>query len=244
MGFVHGKNSRLFIGPLNFSGYLRSHERSSELEMADSTTYGNDGHRFTPGQETGAFSAEGLMDNAATAGSQNTTLKSALKASAGSVITTGDAGISLGSGAFMIEARENSYTLSSPVADMVSFNTAWSAEGQVDEGKFLAGETVASGGVGTVDGTGVDNGASTPNGAAAHLHVTANNRNGTTTVKVQHSADGTTWVDLITFTTVVAGTTVAERRSVTGTVNRYLRAQITKAGTTGSVTVTVAAARR
>jgi hypothetical protein len=244
MGFVHGKNSRLYIGPTEFTGWLRSHERSSEIEMADATTYGNDGHRYHPGLEAGSLSAEGLMDNSAAAGSQNTQLKSALKASAGSVITTGDAGVAVGAHAFMIEARENSYTLASPIGDMVSFNTAWTAEGQVDEGRFLAGGTVASGAAGNIDGTGVDNGASTSNGAAAHLHVPTNTRNGTTTVIVQHSADGTTWVDLITFTVVAASTTAAERRSVAGTVNRHLRARITKAGSTGSVTVTVAAARR
>jgi hypothetical protein len=98
----------------------------------------------------------------------------------------------------------------------------------------------------TTNGTNVDNTAPSTNGGVAHLHVTANTRNGATTFKVQHSTDNSTWVDLVTFTSVTAATTGAQRVEVASgtTVQRHLRAQATTAGTTGSITYTVSFARR
>lgn len=209
--------------------------------MADVTVYGQDGHSFVAGLETGSLSIDGHLDNVATAGGQDATSDAALQASAASVITVGENGLVLGNRVFMIEARETNYAVSSPVADKVSFSASWQSEGQVDHGVSLRDLTATSA---TGQGTNVDNTASTPGGAAASLHVTSNTRNGTTIVKVQHSVDNSVWVDLITFTTVTASTTTAQKAAVTGTVNRHLRAQYTIAGSTGSVTFAVAAARR
>lgn len=84
----------------------------------------------------------------------------------------------------------------------------------------------------------VDNGGATSNGIIANLHITASDQ--ATVAKIQHSADNSTWADLVTFTSVAAGRG-AERKIVTGTVNRYLRA--TWSGTLGTRTVVITAAR-
>jgi hypothetical protein len=69
-------------------------------------------------------------------------------------------------------------------------------------------------------------------GAQAYLHVTA--FTGTSVdVAVQHSADNSTWANLIDFGAQSA--IGAQRATVTGTVNRYLRA-ITGTGTFTSIT--------
>lgn len=114
---------------------------------------------------------------------------------------------------------------------------------QIENGVVLAGNLAVST---TSTGSAVDNAASSANGGVAHLHVTANTRNGTAVAKVQHSANNSTWADLVTFTTISTGTTTSQRSVVNSgtTVNRYLRALITPAGSTGSLTVTVAFARR
>jgi hypothetical protein len=53
----------------------------------------------------------------------------------------------------------------------------------------------------------------------------------TITWKVQHSVDNSVWIDLMTFT--LANDATSERETVSGTVNRYLRAIRTVGGSGG-----------
>jgi len=95
-------------------------------------------------------------------------------------------------------------------------------------------------------GTGVDNGASSADGGSAYLHVTAHDRTAgdeTATIKVQHSADDITYADLITFDAIASATPQAQRKAVTGTVNRWTRDNRTMAGTTPSTTYHLAFSR-
>lgn len=242
MAFVHGKAGRLLLGTLAYSVFLKGFERGTEVESADTTVYGSEGHNFIAGLENGTLSLDGLMDNDALAGGQDATADGALQAAAGTIITAAVEGLARGAKAFMIEARETNYAVNAPLGDAVSFNASWQSEGQVDHGVMLTdGLTAVSA---SADGTAVDNAASSPGGASASVHVTANTRNANVTVKVQHSVDNSVWVDLISFAVVGAGIKTSEKKAVTGTVNRYLRSQLTLAAGTGSVTAAVAAARR
>lgn len=89
-------------------------------------------------------------------------------------------------------------------------------------------------------GTSHDNAAGSSNGGAAYLEVTAFDGLTDAVVKVQHSTDNSSWSDLVTFTTVADRT--AERVTVNGTVNRYLRYDLNVTGT-GSLTLFVGFAR-
>jgi hypothetical protein len=241
MAFVHGKSSRVILDAVAFSGFLRGFEAGSEREMADSTVLTDSGHRYVPGLDTGTVSFDGLFDNTVTAGSQDATLDAAHGAAAASVISLAPDGFALGNRVKSCEARENNYTYASPVADVVSFQASWQSEGIVDSGVSLHDLTSVSA---TGNGTSVDNTASSANGAVGALHVTANTRDGSTTIKIQDSADNSVWADLITFTVVGATTTTAERVAVTGTVDRYTRIVHTLAGTTGAITYAAAVCRR
>jgi len=89
------------------------------------------------------------------------------------------------------------------------------------EGKILHGldaETTA----GDTESSSVDNTTSSTGGATADLHVPALTLGGYTNVivKVRHSTDDISYSDLITFTAVT--TVSSERKTVAGTVNRYL----------------------
>lgn len=91
------------------------------------------------------------------------------------------------------------------------------------------------------NGADLDNGASSAFGAQAYLQVTA--FTGTdATVKVQHSADNSTWSDLITFTQVTAAP-ASQRLAVSGTVDRYVRVSTVTTGGFTSATFAVAFAR-
>ena len=119
-------------------------------------------------------------------------------------------------------------------------NCSYNVSGAVEEGKVveaLAAQTA------TGNSASLDNSASSASGGSAYLQVTAKSGTSPTmAVKVQHSADDATFVDLITFTT--ASDITAERKTVSGTVNRYLRVNRTVGGSsTPSMTYVVMFAR-
>ena len=71
------------------------------------------------------------------------------------------------------------------------------------------------------------------------LSVSACNAATTVNAKIQHSADGSTWFDLVSFTAVV-GTTGAELKQITTSVLHKVRAVVTLAGATQTATVDLA----
>jgi hypothetical protein len=148
------------------------------------------------------------------------------------------------------KAHETSYSVSSPVADVTSISADFNASAEtanqtygIRNGVMLtAGGSIAFGSLGNLSS--VDNSASSTAGGMANLHVTANTiTGGSTTIKVQHSADNSTFVDLITFTAVSASTTTKEFSAVTGTVNRYIRATASTAGSAGAITFNIVFSR-
>lgn len=89
----------------------------------------------------------------------------------------------------------------------------------------------------------VDDGAATSAGASIQLQVTA--FAGTdATVKIEDSANGSTWADLsgAAFTAITTAPT-SETIAVTGTVRRYVRATTTTSGGFTSLTFTVVLSR-
>lgn len=91
----------------------------------------------------------------------------------------------------------------------------------------------------TTNGNSVDNSAATTNGLHANLHITAT-ASGNYAYKIQHSTDGSSWSDLVSFT-ITGGAIASEHISVSGTVNRYLRGVATR--TAGTCTAVMTAAR-
>lgn len=239
--FVHGKNVGVNLGEYNLTPYFNSASQSQTIGTAESTAFGSADRTYVVGMKEGSVSLEGMFDGTATAVDE--VLNNILGSATGSTMTVLHGGTTVGRTCVVLVPNETSYEVTSPVDDIVATSAEFQANNQIETGVVLAGNLLVST---TSTGSAVDNGASTSNGGVAHLHVTANTRNGTTVAKVQHSADNSTWADLVTFTTVSTASTTSERTVVATatTVNRYLRALITPSGSTGSLTVTVAFARR
>ena len=83
----------------------------------------------------------------------------------------------------------------------------------------------------TTNGTTVDQSASSAAGSVACLQFISGSAVSSLVAKVQHSSDGGSWSDIITFSTISANTPTAEILSMEGTVNRYVRVQYTLSGT-------------
>lgn len=114
----------------------------------------------------------------------------------------------------------------------------WRVTGRVDSDGVILHALVAETATGNTEGAdSQDNGASSAAGGAGYLHVIAISGTGATfDGKVRHSADDITYADLITFAQVVlADARKADRKAVTGTVNRHLASSWVIAGTTPSI---------
>ena len=242
MAFIHGKSAGVLYGAYDLSAFFNEASMSQSVETAETTTFGSGAKSYITGLKDGTFSLSGMFDGVAAG------IDEVISASVGdsvnvpiTIIPQQDVTMVVSDVSFSGETLETSYEVSSPVGDVVSANMEGQITGGMDRGIILAPKTVVSA---TATGTSVDQTASTTNGGVGYLHVTANTRNGAITVKVQHSSDNSTFADLITFTSVSSTTIVSERIAVTGTVNRYVRASYTVAGSSGSATTTVAFSRK
>lgn len=241
MAFIHGKSAQVLHGEHNLSSFLNDASASADVEVAETTSFGSSAKTYLVGLKDGTVSASGMFDGAADATDE------VLSASIGSdtlaPVTIGYDGTTLGNRVTILQAKTTSYEVSTPVGDVVAVSYSAQADGGLDQGVSLAALASVSA---TTTGSSHDNSASTANGGVAQLHVTANSRSADATIKVQHSADNSTFADLATFTVVATTVTTSERVIVASgtTVNRYLRAVNTLASGTGSITYQVSFARR
>ena len=236
--FRHGKRTAVLMNGTNMSPFLNEATTTQEIETAETTTFGDLDKTYIAGLADGTISCSGLFDG--TAGASNAVMTGSL-GQEDNTFTVLPEGATRGLRSVIANGQLTSYEVSSPVGDVVAISTEIQADGGLLHGVALTGlETVSTSG----EITSVDNGGSSSNGALFNMHVTANTHDGSTTIKVQHSADNSTFVDLVTFTNVSASTTVGESITSTGTVNRYLRASHTLGGASGSVTYHISAARR
>jgi hypothetical protein len=239
--FRHGKNAVVLIGANDFTTFFNEATASLSVETAETTTFGSDGAKtYITGLKDATASLNGLFEGSATG--TDAAFATAIAADAVPVVTIGPEGGVAGRRSIQISAIQTSYEITSPVGDVVSITAEMQAEQDgIDYGVFVANGTSvsATGNSSSYDGT-----ASTANGGVANLHVTTNTRNGNVTFKVQHSSDNSTWADLATFNATPTTTTEGQRVEFTGTVNRYVRAYYTVAGSSGAATYTLAIARR
>lgn len=236
--FRHGKRTAVFLNGTDMSPFLNEATTTQEMETAETTTFGDNDKTYIIGLADGTISCSGLFDS--TAGASDDVLNGLIGEEDNS-ITVCPEGATAGRRAVLANGQLTSYEVSSPVSDVVSISAEIQADGGLYHGVVLAGNLSASA---TSQTTAIDNTVATSNGALCSLHLTSNTHDGTAIVKVQHSADNISFVDLVTFSTVSASATAGETVTANGTVNRYLRAQYTLAGAAGNVQLTVAAARR
>lgn len=239
MSFASAKNTAVLVDGSDLSSYFDSADTDIKLAALETTTFQSGAKTFVAGLLDASISLAGIFDGSANAVDQ--ILQAALAGGADHVITicpVGDQAV--GNAAKLCTALETDYKVSSAVAGIIKTSATIQPDGGAWGGVLLhplIAETA------TGNSATVDNAISTANGAVANLHITGTS--GTTpslTVVVQHSADNTTWVNLISFNAATAAG--AQNLAVTGTVNRYVRVQFTISGTTPSFTFALAFARK
>lgn len=212
--FGHGKNAKVYVAGYDLTNYLNSIETPKTADTAETSTFGGNTKTYIPGLVDATMQAEGFFDGSASAVDEVLNSIFGVNGSLWSWYPQGDA---VGGFGYGLKLIKNSYNIMATIDDACKISIG----GQSIEGRdrivslHALGEETASG-----NGTAVDNGAATLNGAVAYIQAPA--VTGTVAVKIQHSTNNSVWVDLMSFTDVSADNT-AERITVAGTVNRYVR---------------------
>lgn len=241
MAFRNAQQSRVYVGILSAAAYARSVDVNSSTGMLDTTTLADTARAFiTDIEEAGTFSLSGPLDVDGTSNGQYDAIADVKAATTPTPITF----LPLGTdgAAWLIKGNETDIQLSNAVGQTADYTMSAQTHGQHDyRGVVLENNTSVTA---DTDGSSVDNGAATSNGAVAHLHVTAYSGFTSDAIIIEGSATGAfagEETTIVTFTTVTGLT--SERVEVTGTVPRYLRVVDDVTGT-GSITRFVAISRR
>ena len=246
--FIHGKTTAVYVDEFDLTSYFNDSSATIDNDIAEITAYGATNKAYITGLRGGSISLSGMWSQ--TTDGSDEELQAMLGNATEQVITVRQGAAAIGSRAIIGQANETNYSITSPVADINTItadfectpsditNMTFALSGGV---QLTAGASIAHGSLGALSS--VDNAASSANGGVATLHVPTNTVNGNTTIKVQHSANDSSWADLISFTVVGSSAKTSEIKAVSGTVNRYLRATASTAGSSGSITFMVAAAR-
>ena len=251
--FVHGKGTKVYLDEFEMTTYFNSADVTLANATSDVTAFGATYSAHLLGIASGTLTLSGLW-NQETDGSDEE-LHAILGSSTAANITVAEAAGTIGNRATIARCDETNYAISNPVADVSTITadfqgTANSAAlGSMTYGitsgfQLTTGSSIDYNALGAL--TGVDGTASSSAGGAALLHVPTNSiAGGTTTIKVQHdsASDFSSAADLISFTAVAASTKTSEMVVCSGTVNRYIRATATSAGSSGSITFMVTFAR-
>lgn len=232
MAFVSATKSRVLAGSFSYSCYSRGFSMSSSVDMLEVSTLCDDAKAFIPGQESSTASFDLIYDaaQAAHAGTWSTATELP--------VTYLPDGAAVSERAFLLDSIRTEYSITSSVTGTVDATLSTQTTGDTGYGVALSGLAAVTA---DTNGTSVDNGASSANGAVAHLHVTAFSGLTSNAVRIEHSTNNSTWTTLGTFTTATGTTT--QRLDIAGTVNRYVRVVDDVTGT-GSCTRLVALARR
>jgi hypothetical protein len=239
MAFIHGKKTLVVAGGVDLSPFCRGSTGTDSTEVSETTTYGVDDKTYIPSQSDGSISLDCLFDG--DVGAIDEFLQESLGAAAGRIITRSQGRLA-GAPAELVAAELLSMEPGSPVANVVTLSADWQADGGFDVGRLLLDSDVDDAAGPDID-FGGDEG---PHAGVVNVHAVDNTRDGTTTVTIEHSDDDTTYVELAEFV-FAAGTNGVERVAPdksSDPVRRYVRATVTRAGSTGTVRVVAAAARR
>lgn len=236
MSRAHTKNSRVLVNSSHLSGDIRGWRFEHRRAYGEVTSLLDGGETFIPGLLSGAVGLTGNFNSGA--GNITPVLDTAAATEGGLLTTILPEGLTVGTLAFIAEGNVTARAVDAVVNDAVGMTIEGTPNDGVDIGVCLHGLTAETA---DSNAASVDNAASSAGGGVGSLHVTAYSGLISISIRIQHSTDNSVWADLITFTSVTA--TTWQRSTVTGTVNRYVRAWWDVTGA-GSCTFAVGFARR
>lgn len=241
MPFVFGTQARVWFDGKQGGCSLNELSLEAELDEAETTTLCSTIKDYIPGLAETTVEMEGFFDT--NTASPATTLESWFEARLGTtfpITFAPDGGGDIGDPAYLMNGFIQEYTIENTIDEAAALEMTMRCSSALARGRVLHTDSVARTATGdggdSPPGTGVvDNTTSTANGGVAVLQVSAvSGTTPTLVVKVQHSANGTVWADLATFSSQNAINGEYLEVAAGTTVNRYLRAQWTIGGSSPS----------
>ena len=217
MAFRHGKDTKVYVNGYDLTAYFKSSGVEGTVEAAETTTFGKVAKTFIPGHKDGTLSLEGLFDGLANA--VDVVLQAALGVASSIWTILLDTDV-IGKRGYGFDAIETSYSIDSPVDDVVS--VAAEAQSKVGHESVLVQHPLAAE---TVSGSSasIDNGAASSNGGVGYLQVTDFSGWDSVDILVEDSANDIAFATVLTFANVTAAR-AKERIAITGTVRQFTRA--------------------
>jgi hypothetical protein len=235
--------AQVFLDEFNLHQFARSFSIEPSIDLHDASVLGTGSRIKQPGLKHATASANVFLDGTVDTGSYDI-LTDRYGGETAGMISYAPAGFGLGNPVLSMYARQVSIAPKSLIDDLSTIDmSAEAAEDAADLGVSLHAHSAETA---STDSTSVDNAEATTNGGVASIHVPAISGTDTPTLtpKIQHSSNGSTWVDLVSFTALTA---IGKQRievAAGTTVNRYLRTSSVIAGTNPSFTYVTSFARR
>lgn len=239
MAFSHGTRARVWLDGFAATCDINDFSMKGSIDTAETTTLCKTAKNYIPGLEDQTSSMSGFFDtNTVTASLALSYFLFARKRVIFPVAywPQGDTAIA-GDLAYLHNGEMTSYKLDTSASDAASLEVEFQSNTGWYSGFVLLADAARTT---TGSATAIDHTTATTNGAAALVTISAvSGTTPTAIVKVQHSVDNSTWVDLLVAPSenLVKGVYLETGPGVT--VNRYVRAQWTIAGTTPSFTFNV-----
>lgn len=240
MTYAHSKESRVLVDDRNFSPWVKTVTSTGKVNLADATSLADADRTWIPGQKEATFALTGMSNADTTPASLDyyEWLQSIDVATPPlALVSDAPHGFAIGAPVFASAARVTTWTPQTPFNGIVMLNPSFVSEDAWRAGVSLHDIAVSENA--TANGTGADGAAASATGWNAYLHVISNTRNGNSTMKIQHSTDNITYVDLpgAGFTAVGINATGKQRLAgaALAAVNRYARGVWTLAGSSGAI---------
>lgn len=219
MSFSHGSKAKVLLNGNDLSDYIKGVGSNNSLDVADVSVLGNTAKQYVTGLLDAQVSLDGVFDPVAEE------WLSDMMADRDNlvVMTYYPQGFAAGGPAWGYQGWITSFDVNTPVGDAATFTSQMQSSSGYERGVSLHPlQAEVSGG----NTTGQNNGAASAAGGVGFLQATAAS---SLAVKIQDSADNSSWADILTFNSLSAAG--QERKEMTGTVRQYVRALWTGSGT-------------
>lgn len=228
MPFIHGSDAGVWLDAIDWSSFLTGADFSTDVDLADTTTFAATWKTAIPGQTSAKLGLQGYYDPA-----NVQKFSPAYLSTTGALVTFGPGGLGVtGNPARLLEVASTTWSESSPVGGVVAIKWDITADTSVGFGYVV--NPISDLGASPGTSAYIDGLAATTTGWQAHLIVTAVSGSGSWVVKlVDDSSSGFGTVADVTggaFTTTAAPTQQRLVSASGATLRRYVRVVATRTG--------------